>query len=1532
MKPSVWLRLCTTLALASVSACSVVFGDFTVTHEPADGGAGGTTADGSSPDGSTPGGLIVVSPTNGLITTESGGQATFTVVLQAKPSSNVVIALTSSDETEGTVSPESLIFTAANWNAPQTVTVTGVDDPPKDGNQTYTILTSAASSADPRYAGLDADDVTVVNVDNESAGFTIKPTTGLMTTEAGGQATFTVVLNSAPTADVTLPLSSSNTNEGTIRPASLTFTKANWNAPQTVTVTGVDDGAPDGPQSYTIVTAAANSGDASYAGNDPEDVQVTNIDNDTPGVTVSPVSGLTTNEGGETATFTLVLNLKPTANVTIALQSSNTDEGVVTPSSVTFTPLNWNAPQTITVTGVNDNVADGNQPYTIATQPAEGAGSGYEGYDAADVLVTNVDNDSPGITVKPTSGLSTNENGQAATFTIVLNSKPRNTGDTVKVDLASSAPGEGTVSPASVTFTATNWSAPQTITVTGVDDHVADGDQPYKVVVSGVTSSDPGYNGLAGPEVQVTNIDNDSPGITVTVPSGGLTTTEAGGMASFTIVLNSQPQANVTLPISSSNTMEGTVSPKTVTFTPTNWSAPQTVTVTGVEDTGVIDGNQVYQVIIGAATSTDTNYNGRDPNDIQVTNTDNDSPGITVTPTSGLVTTEAQGTATFTVVLNAQPKADVTIGISSTDTTEGTVSTDKLTFTMLNWNAPQTVTVTGVDDQEADGSQPYRVHTSPATSTDPAYNGLDAREANVTNTDNDSAGITVTGTANLQTTESTGTASFKVVLNSKPTANVTIAVSSSRTGEGTVSPTSLTFTPDNWSAPQTVTATGVDDLIADGNQVYTIVLAAAVSTDPNYSGRNAPDVSITNVDNDSAGITVTAAPNLTTTEAGGTATFTIVLNSKPVADVTVGISSSRTSEGTVSPASVTFTPSNWNAPQTVTIKGANDNVADGSQPYTIVTAAAVSTDTGYAGMNPPDVAVTNTDNDSAGITVTVAPNLQTTEGGGTATFTIVLNSQPTAPVAIALSSNDTGEGTVSPTSVSFTPSNWNAPKVVTVKGVDDDVSDGNQIFTIVTAPATSNDNGYKGINAADVTITNVDNDSPGITVNAAPNLKTTEAAGNPAQFTVVLNTKPASNVVIPLASSDSTEGKPAPVSLTFTPLNWNAPQSVTVTGQDDLVADGNQVYKILLQPAMSSDAYNGLDGADVTLTNVDNDSAGITVTAAPNLQTGENPQSASASFTVVLNSQPTSSVTIAVSTSPAGEGTVVAPATGSLVFTNANWDSPQTVTVKGVNDDIADGNQVYSVVLAAATSADGKYAGIDPPDVSVTNIDNDSPGIVVTPILLETTEASGGPTGSFSVVLTSEPTFGVNLPVGSDDTGEGKTNVTALVFTKDDWNVAHTVTIAGQDDDIADGNQQYHIVIGPSSSTDPNYQGLDPADLLVTNKDNDSAAILVNPTSCTTSESGTTATFNIGLNSQPTDNVTITLTSSDTNEATVPASVTFTPTDWGLRPITVTPVNDALPDGDQPYTITTGIDNTTTDSNYHGMKGSDVSCTNVDND
>ncbi|MBI5757713.1 MAG: tandem-95 repeat protein, partial [Planctomycetales bacterium] len=116
---------------------------------------------------------VVVNPTAGLITNESGGTATFTVVLRSQPTGDVTIDLASSRPTEGKVSKDaltygataSLVFTSVNWNSSQTVYVKGQDDTVQDGKQYYTITTTARSG-DTAYDGINVADVSVANEDD----------------------------------------------------------------------------------------------------------------------------------------------------------------------------------------------------------------------------------------------------------------------------------------------------------------------------------------------------------------------------------------------------------------------------------------------------------------------------------------------------------------------------------------------------------------------------------------------------------------------------------------------------------------------------------------------------------------------------------------------------------------------------------------------------------------------------------------------------------------------------------------------------------------------------------------------------------------------------------------------------------------------------------------------------------------------------------------------------------------------------------------------------------------------------------------------------------------------------------------------------------------------------------------------------------------------------------------------------------------------------------------------------------------------
>ncbi|MEG3946994.1 S8 family serine peptidase, partial [Microcoleus sp. w2-18aC4] len=115
------------------------------------------------------------------------------------------------------------------------------------------------------------------------------------------------------------------------------------------------------------------------------------------------------------------------------------------------------------------------------------------------------------------------------------------------------------------------------------------------------------------------------------------------------------------------------------------------------------------------------------------------SPGIVISPASGLVTTEAGGTDQFTIKLNRQPTADVTIGLRSSNEAEGVISTESITFNSANWNQWRPVTVTGVNDRVFDGDKTYQIVTAPAVSADSNYNGLDAPDATVVNRGNETA-------------------------------------------------------------------------------------------------------------------------------------------------------------------------------------------------------------------------------------------------------------------------------------------------------------------------------------------------------------------------------------------------------------------------------------------------------------------------------------------------------------------------------------------------------------------------------------------------------------------------------------------------------------------------------------------------------------------------------------------------------------------------------------------------------------------------
>jgi len=1048
-------------------------------------------------------------------------------------------------------------------------------------------------------------------VDPTVAGFILSKTTGLLTSETGGTDSFTIKLTKAPTDNVVINVLSLDTTEITVTPTTLTFTPSNWDTEQTVVLTGVNDSIQDGNQAVTIDLGVATSSDSEYNTLPVGSVDAVNVDDDIAGLTVFPLSGLTTTEAGGTASFTVVLNTQPTANVVFPVVSNNTTEGVISVSSLTFTPANWNVPQTVTITGVDDLIADGNILYTVNLQPSTSADPNYNGLSQPNISVTNMDDDTAGFTITNTN-LTTSESGTSSTFFVVLNSQP--TADVV-IPLTNGNPTEGSLNKASLTFTPTSWNIQQSVTVTGVDDSALDGHITYQITVGAPVSTDMAYATLSPSSVTVTNMDNDSPGFDITAISRN--TVEDGTTANFKVKLLTIPSANVTITFTSSDTTEGIIiSGASLTFTPANWNVQQTVVIKGVNDS-FMDGDIAYQIISNPATSADPNYNGLNPADVDVINEDDDTAGFIITAaTDPLITTESGGKATFTVRLRTKPNANVTFtGISSSNTSAGTVSPVNLTFTPTNWSTPQTVTITGVNNDYYNPSGiPYTITVPAPTSSDPGYNSLSAKTVNVLNQDNDTRGYTFSKTKNFVTGDRGQTDSFTIRLNTQPTGgNVVIPVTTSNTAEVVASPSTLTFTAANWNVPQTVTLQGQSDggIINNGVRLVYVILGNYILQSgkhnyyPNTTGSDYDTVKITDYNGDGANnglltvnncetdhkisVCVPQASERVTNENGSGFSYYIVLNQPPTSPVTINISSTNTAEGVPSVTTLVKDSSNWDTIQLITVSGVNDPALeaigeqlDGNQTYSIIHSVASSADPYFNGFDVADITgIVNQDPDTPNIIFTPSSTSSSRIvllNGGSITIKARLNAKPSANVSFNL----TGTGfTATPSSLTFNNSNWNVEQniVVTYTG-----SLGNQ--TLATSNFSSTDTKFHGKATADVFFNIV---QPGFVVSATS--LTVAESGSTASFKVRLSAPPTSNVTINIVSTNTNEVTiVSGATLTFTPANWNTNQTVTVQGVDDGDFDGDQTITVDLQPAISADpAYNNLDPPNFNVTNIDND-------------------------------------------------------------------------------------------------------------------------------------------------------------------------------------------------------------------------------------------------------------------------------------------------------------------------------------------------------
>lgn len=170
----------------------------------------------------------------------------------------------------------------------------------------------------------------------------------------------------------------------------------------------------------SALSASTNSGNRDSFGIDDfqltYDAAGTTPPNSTAGVTITESGGSTNvTEGGATDDYTLVLNTQPTADVSISINSGT--QTTTSPTSVIFTTTNWNTPQTVTVTAVDDNIAEGLHTQTI-TQTVSSSDTNYNGISIPSVTASITDNDSGVPITKISTIQGTGTTATPGTFTI----------------------------------------------------------------------------------------------------------------------------------------------------------------------------------------------------------------------------------------------------------------------------------------------------------------------------------------------------------------------------------------------------------------------------------------------------------------------------------------------------------------------------------------------------------------------------------------------------------------------------------------------------------------------------------------------------------------------------------------------------------------------------------------------------------------------------------------------------------------------------------------------------------------------------------------------------------------------------------------------------------------------------------------------------------------------------------------------------------------------------------------------------------
>ena len=446
----------------------------------------------------------------------------------------------------------------------------------------------------------------------------------------------------------------------------------------------------------------------------------------------------------------------------------------------------------------------------------------------------------------------------------------------------------------------------------------------------------------------------------VTVSATVLTVTE-GSTGAYTVVLDSQPTANVTVTPSRTGSSDVTFSPATLTFTALNWNTVQPVTVTAAQDSDAVDDSAT---ISHAVTGGD--YAGVTVESVVVT-VDDDETADTTAPRVASIVRETP-TSSPTNADSLTWRVTFSEAVSNVDAADFVVSGTTATVTAV----AAVSGVTGAYDVTASGGNLAGVSATVGLAIAASHNIQDGASNALSNTsptgtndnsyvvDNTAPTVTISGVPATSDAPFTATFTFPEAVTGFAVGDITLgnATASSFTVTSTTVYTALVTPTAAGAVTVDVSANAAQDAAGNGN-------TAATRASSTYTG------------SDTRGVTVSATV-LTVTE-GSMGAYTVVLDSQPTANVTVTPSRTGSSDVTFSPATLTFTASNWNTVQPVTVTAAQDG--DAVDDSATISHAVTGGD--YVGVTVESVVVTVNDDESVDTVPGVPTDLSASSGGNT---------------------------------------------------------------------------------------------------------------------------------------------------------------------------------------------------------------------------------------------------------------------------------------------------------------------------------------------------------------------------------------------------------------------------------------------------------------------------------------------------------------------------------------------------------------------